>query len=76
MITALSYLIESVPWIRRTSNNKIFRWEGSNWKEINKIDISKLCQVEAQVSFNYYAIFSFFLFFLFLFLGEKFKLIY
>jgi len=52
MITALSYLIESVPWIRRTSSNKILRWEGSNWKEINKKDISKLCQVEAQVSIN------------------------
>jgi len=49
MITALSYLIESVPWIRRTSSNKILRWEGSNWKEINKKDISKLCQVEAQI---------------------------
>jgi len=49
MITALSYLIESVPWIRRTSSNKILRWEGSNWKEINKNDISKLCQVEAQI---------------------------
>jgi len=49
MITALSYLIESVPWVRRTSSNKILRWEGSNWKEISKKDISKLCQVEAQI---------------------------
>ncbi|OUM68035.1 hypothetical protein PIROE2DRAFT_4318 [Piromyces sp. E2] len=49
MITALSYLIESVPWVRRTSSNKILRWEGSSWKEINKKDISKLCQVEAQI---------------------------
>jgi len=49
MISALSYLIESVPWIRKTSNNKILRWEGSDWKEINKNDISKLCQVEAQI---------------------------
>jgi len=49
MISALSYLIESVPWIRRTSSNKILRWEGSNWKEINKKEISKLCQVEAQI---------------------------
>jgi predicted Zn-ribbon and HTH transcriptional regulator len=49
MITALSYLIESVPWVRRTPSNKILRWEGSNWKEISKNDISKLCQVEAQI---------------------------
>jgi len=54
MITALSYLIESVPWVRRTPSNKILRWEGSNWKEISKNDISKLCQVEAQVSFSFF----------------------
>ena len=56
MITALSYLIESVPWVRRTANNKILRWEGSNWKEINKNDISKLSQVEAQVYYFYFII--------------------
>ncbi|ORY37536.1 hypothetical protein LY90DRAFT_704619, partial [Neocallimastix californiae] len=33
----------------RTPSNKILRWEGSNWKEISKNDISKLCQVEAQL---------------------------
>ena len=45
----LVYLIEKAPWMKKSSNKSIMRFENGVWKTIQMEDLPILSKIEAQV---------------------------
>lgn len=48
-VSTLVSILQTTPWIRQTSLNKIDRFENNTWSLISTDDIQKLTKIEAQI---------------------------